>query len=317
LGWKLASVIKGKAHPKILRTYQQERYAIAMRLLAFDKRMVECVCGTNTIANNDNRLTQHDLFTSTLHEENTSASGLTVRYTPNLLVTPEWDTRSTPTRRNLNCLLPFTRPQLAANLIVGARFPSAQVLCQSDSRPWHLQHVMQSMGQWNLIVFGGDISQATQMTRVQGLSVEISNEQRLIHEINQQGDSLVGKVETYLVHSAPRRKVEYMYLPKIFRPFDKTNGYDYWKIFADNDQNSDICGSAYRLYGIGAEGCIILLRPDQHVSFIGTLEDLASVEMILANIVSRVPGSNYRSNEIRKSHDFAINSGDPKVLIRA
>jgi phenol 2-monooxygenase len=139
------------------------------------------------------------------------------------------------------------------------------------------------MGQWHLVVFGVDISDAIQIECVQKLNAGIVNEQEVIHKINQ-GDDVVGKVHTYLVHSAPRNAVDLMDLPKIFRPFDEINGYDYWKVFADNDQYTDTRGAAYEFYGIGGEGCIALLRPDQHVSFVGNLNDLASVEAILANI---------------------------------
>ena len=37
LAWKLVAVLKGRAKPDLLRTYQIERHAIAERLIAFDK----------------------------------------------------------------------------------------------------------------------------------------------------------------------------------------------------------------------------------------------------------------------------------------
>jgi phenol 2-monooxygenase len=69
LGWKLASVIKGRAHPKILRTYQQERHAVVKRLIGFDKSMVEDVCEKNTKVNNEDPLAQHDSLKETLQEK--------------------------------------------------------------------------------------------------------------------------------------------------------------------------------------------------------------------------------------------------------
>ena len=37
LGWKLASVLEGRAPPALLRTYSAERQAIAQGLIDFDK----------------------------------------------------------------------------------------------------------------------------------------------------------------------------------------------------------------------------------------------------------------------------------------
>ena len=37
LGWKLVSVLEGRAKPELLRTYNVERHAIAQRLIDFDK----------------------------------------------------------------------------------------------------------------------------------------------------------------------------------------------------------------------------------------------------------------------------------------
>ncbi|KAJ5115005.1 Monooxygenase FAD-binding [Penicillium alfredii] len=285
LGWKLASVIKGKAHPRILRTYQEERLTIAMRLIAFDKRMVEGVCLKDKFNDQDTSSRLRSLK-ATLREENTSASGLSACYRPSILVTPAWDCRSPSNRRISSPLLPHSRAELAAGLALGVRFPSAQVLCQSDSRPWHLQQLFQSTGQWNLVIFGGDITNSAQMDRVQNLGKALSRDGSVIHRINQEGDGLVGKVAAYLIHSSSRSKLEWTSLPEAFRPFDNTTGYDYWKVFADNQPHCEGRGRAYRFYGISAKGCLVLLRPDQHVAFIASLEDLGGVEMFLANFAS-------------------------------
>lgn len=284
LGWKIASVVKGVSRPAILHTYQDERLAVAMRLIEFDKRMVQGVCGRNSTTPKNGEPLKPNSLKGALEEENSSASGLTVRYRPNILITPTWEYREATMTRASDPLLPHSKSELAANLAVGARFPSAQVLCQSDSRPWHIQQALASTGKWHLLVFGGDISSETQMKRVQDLGLQLSKSKPLIHRMDDSKNE-VGKLEVYLIHSAPRHEIELLELPDIFRPFDRTMGFDYWKVFADNQPYGDGRGFAHQTYGIGREGCLALIRPDQVLALIGALEDFPSVERYFANFI--------------------------------
>ncbi|KAJ5709445.1 hypothetical protein N7493_010779 [Penicillium malachiteum] len=283
LGWKLASVIKGKARPMILRTYQEERLLIAMRLLAFDKRMVEGICGKESDSSMKGLTSISDSLRNTLQEENTSSSGLTARYGPSCLVTPACESER---RRLAGPLLPHSRAELAGNMAIGVRFNNAQVLLQCDSKPYNLQQVLRSTGEWRLLVFGGDISNSAQMKRVQQLGLKLVEEGSIFCKTDPNSADRVGEIEAFLIHCAPRKDVEFMKLPEVFRPFDETMGYDYWRVFADNDPYGEGRGNAHRLYGIGTEGCVVLVRPDQHVAFIGALEDLSAIELFLLNIMT-------------------------------
>jgi phenol 2-monooxygenase len=280
LGWKLALVLKGKAIPRILHTYQQERLPVAERLLAFDSRMCQGICTSSEITKPVNSGGKFIDLTSTLAEENSSASGLGVTYAPGLLVA---SAGTEPTRHTF-CLeghdisLSHSKPWLAQHITLGQRLPSEPVLCQSDYRPWHLQEQLLSTGQWHLIVFGGNIASKVHMARLELLSWRLSQPCSLISRLNQEGQgSLVGTVGVYLVHYAPR-SVEWIDIPEIFRPFDPVTGYDYTKVFVDSQGYPQRPGDAYRRYGIGPEGCMVLLRPDQHVAFIGDLEDAGPLE---------------------------------------
>ena len=64
----------------------------------------------------------------------------------------------------------------------------------------------------------------------------------------------------------------------MFRPFDETLGYDYWKVFADHGEFGMESGLAYEGYGIqGGCGCLVLCRPDQHVAWIGGTGKVAAL----------------------------------------
>ncbi|KAJ5163155.1 Monooxygenase FAD-binding [Penicillium coprophilum] len=289
LGWKLASVIKGKTIPSILHTYQAERGAVARRLIAFDKRMVMGIGEKEP--NSDSTEQKETTLRAILKEENTSESGSRTYYQPSLLVTRTWDDRPTGKRHMLKPMLPYSKTNLATKIALGARLPNVEVLCQSDSRPYHIQRLLRSTGEWYLLILGGDILQKSQMVRLESLGLQLGRTDSLIYRINQQNDS-VGKISTYLVHCAPRNKVELMELPQVFIPFDRKLGYNYWKVFADNEPCSEECGSAHEFYGVSAEGCMVLVRPDQHVAFIGSLEDLPEVESFLGNfMIASVEGT--------------------------
>ncbi|KAJ6189132.1 2-polyprenyl-6-methoxyphenol hydroxylase [Penicillium mononematosum] len=261
LGWKLALVLKGRAIPRVLQTYQEERLPVAERLISFDRRMCQGLCSIPEITTLDISEGKFKDLISTLAEENSSASGLGVTYAPGLLVAAA----GTHAAHRTLCLenqdiSPHSKPYLAQHIILGRRIPSELVLNQSDSRPWHLQEQLLSTGQWHLVVFGGDIANEGQMARVEQLSTKLSQPSSLINRLNRGAqESLAGTVGVYLVHNASE-SVEWIETPAIFRPFNPVTGYDYTKVFVDS-QGYKLSGNAHRRYGIGPEGCMILLRP--------------------------------------------------------
>ncbi|KAI9038226.1 2-polyprenyl-6-methoxyphenol hydroxylase [Aspergillus affinis] len=280
LGWKLASVVKGMATPELLHTYESERRPVGDRLVSFDKQMCRGICTPSKV---DKALTSRGEASPlklSLSEENSSASGLGVTYEPSLLIAgsehrqPVTKTESTH---------PLSKPHLAKGIKVGSRFPSYKVLSQSDSRPWHLQQRLRSTGQWNLVVFGGSIADEGQRDRVEGFAASLSRPDSFFTKINQNiHHSLVGSIAAHLVHSSCHEKVELMELPEIFRPFHPEGGYEYDHVFADDAGYGEGCGHAYESYGIASQGCLVLIRPDQHVAFVGDLEDTAALEAFFA-----------------------------------
>jgi phenol 2-monooxygenase len=75
-----------------------------------------------------------------------------------------------------------------------------------------------------------------------------------------------------------------MSLPDIFHPWSESKGHQYWRIFArDNDAGDDV----YKAFGIDEEvGCAVVVRPDQHIAYIGDLWDLDSVGRYFENILA-------------------------------
>jgi phenol 2-monooxygenase len=73
---------------------------------------------------------------------------------------------------------------------------------------------------------------------------------------------------------------------EVYHPWDRALGWDLWKIFSDDAAEFEPCNSAYEKYGIDKKnGCLVILRPDQHVSFVGRLDQHASVESFFARFM--------------------------------
>lgn len=280
LGWKLASVIKGVAHPNILRTYHEERLPVARRLIEFDKRICRGMLEGEYTFDDDHR--------QALVEENTSMSGLGIAYPPNIVMSKPIMQQQNGVKKHpaVNGHTP-KQPDPVKAIKLGARITSELVLSQSDSQPYQLQRIFQSTGEWNLVVFGGDILVEDQKRRVGNLAAALSSPKSIVQKLRSRSrakNDPVGSVSVYLVHSAARTEVDIWELPELFRPPDEDTGIDYGKVFVDNESYHVGGGKAYEELGIPSRGCILLLRPDQHISFIGDLEDSDHLEHFLESV---------------------------------
>ncbi|KAE8413234.1 FAD binding domain-containing protein [Aspergillus pseudocaelatus] len=271
LGWKLASVIHGVAPPSLLQTYHQERLLTA-------KRICRGILEAENTFDEDHR--------KALVEENTSMSGLGIAYEPNMAM-PKPIGLKTNGAVNGNSSLPM-QPGRFETIRLGAGMPSALVLSHADSQPYELQRIFKSTGEWNLVVFGGNIVKEEQWQRVKNVAAALSSPKSVVQRINARRylnrDKIIGSLVIYLVHSASSIEVDIGNLPDIFRPPDGDTGFDYGKVFVDNKSYHVGGGKAYEEYGISPYGCLALLRPDQHVAFKGDLEDIGELENFLESI---------------------------------
>jgi phenol 2-monooxygenase len=280
LGWKLASVIQGALNPSVLDTYQQERLPVAEQLIRLDRRICRAMCSTRDNQNSLPGIFDED-HRRALEEENSSASGLAVTYSPNSLIT------STICKPDIPHEMSYSSKQyLAEKIRVGARIPSKLVLQQSDSQSRHLQQLFPSTGQWALIIFGGDIANNAQMSRVCNLAESLSCQESYFQRFNKGREvkGNIGPIVVYLLHSACRHSIDLFDLPEIFLPQNESYGIDYSRVLVDNEfYHQPGGGELYESFGIHPEGCMVLIRPDQHVSFLSDLEDFDGLEKFLAS----------------------------------
>lgn len=138
LGWKLAAVLNGRASPSILDTYVTERRKTAEELIEFDKAFTKLFSSKHRVKNG---VSAADAA-ATFKESGRFTAGVATKYSESLLVER----------------VPSTTFETDV-LKLGIRFPSANVVRQSDARSMQLVRAMPSDGRWHIVIFGGDIRQ--------------------------------------------------------------------------------------------------------------------------------------------------------------
>ena len=77
------------------------------------------------------------------------------------------------------------------------------------------------------------------------------------------------------IRSALRGQVEYFDFPDLLRPFVEEFGWDYNRILVDEESYYEGHGNSHEDYGVDkVRGCVVVVRPDQHVVWIGGLGDV-------------------------------------------
>lgn len=172
-----------------------------------------------------------------------------------------------------NKTLRVTSTQVLANGIeVGKRIPSYKVLNQSDARPSHLQELLPSNGRWRIITFAGDVTDSTQADKLKNLGERMERPESFLKRFTPSAGRYDDIFEVLVVHKAPRHKVTVFDFPEVFRPYDAVDGLDYWKIFVDDESYHEGHGQIYENLQIDPEGCVVVIRPDQYVSYIGPMD---------------------------------------------
>lgn len=162
---------------------------------------------------------------------------------------------------------------LAPSIKVGQRIPSVKVLNQSDARPSHFQELLKSNGRWRVVIFPGDIRNAQQRTKLGQLGQRLAQPDSFLQRFTPAGSHYDAVFELLAVHAAPRTETTIFDFPEVFHPYDKLEGWDYWKIFVDDQSYHEGHGHLYQTYGIDpAVGCAVILRPDQYVSYVGPMD---------------------------------------------
>ncbi|KAI9712178.1 MAG: hypothetical protein M1828_001739 [Chrysothrix sp. TS-e1954] len=271
LAWKIGLVVTGKAMPTILETYESERRPIARELIAFDHHYSRLFSSTLTRGPTDNRGISETALKDAFEKGNLFASGIAVDYGASLLIAK----CSLPHDQATKDKQIISKQGLATGLPTGMRFGSTKVLNQSDARPWHFAEKLNSDGRFRVVLFAGCIVDKAQHARVKAFCHHL---QLVVRKYTPATLRINQVIQVLTIHSAPRCSVDIFDFPELLRPFDESLGWEYNQIFVDDESYHEGHGEAYEYYGVDSQsGCAVIVRPDQHVAYIGSLEDTEDI----------------------------------------
>ncbi|KAI3318919.1 FAD binding domain-containing protein [Xylariaceae sp. AK1471] len=290
LGWKIGLVCKKILRRDILSTYEYERKQIAKELIAFDHKFSRLFSGRPAKNIMDETGVSMEEFSKAFNMSHMFTSGIGVNYKPSALVAkpPEQRIVKGDSEVEREQIIAASQAQsnlsLATNCKPGMRFPSLQVVAQCDARPWQLHHKMPSDGRFRLVVFAGDILRPKRQRLVNDLGVWLSTDVLPRYPqiaLSPGSDPHSGTtkfktdrdpsiIDVLLIHTAKRAEVEILRdLHEVYHPFDFRLGWDYDRVFVDEESYHDGHGRAYEGYGVDPDrGALVIVRPDGYVGLV-------------------------------------------------
>lgn len=196
IGWKLAHVLQGRSSPDLLNTYVQERQQVAADLIDFDRAFVKAFS-----SNADKGNSSTEQFKEHFIKAGQYTAGLTARY---------GDSQITNSKGSIE--------SLAANLVVGMRFPSAQVVRFCDAKAMQLVKALPSDGRWRIIIFGGDITESANFARLEELGAYLYSPAGPVNNYTPASADVDSFIESIVVLSGQRIKIKQSQIPDCFSP---------------------------------------------------------------------------------------------------
>jgi len=268
LGWKLASVLRGLSAPDLLNSYSAERRAIAKELIDFDREFARMFSAAPKCA------------------DDPTGDGVDPAEFKNYFVRQGRFTAGTATRYEFSMITAVsTHQHLAHGFQIGTRFHSAPVIRLSDTRPVQLSHCFKADGRWRVVALVGKEDAVTPGSRWRNLChFLISDPNSPIVRYTGEGADIDSVIDVRAVFQWGHRDVTIEQLPELLRPRKGRLGLkDYEKAFcAKPNSPYDL----FALRGIDSEqGCVIIIRPDQHVAGVLPIEDHGGLSTFFARVM--------------------------------
>jgi phenol 2-monooxygenase len=248
LGWKLVSVLQGRAAPEILETYSAERHSVAHDLIEFDREWARIMSERPKAGEGGGA--EAPKFQQYFIQHGRYTAGMSVTYAPSV----------------------FTRnagwQHLAGGFEIGTRFHSAPVVRLADAKPMELGHTIAADTRWRLFAFGPAQDPLAGTSEITALCDFLANAPaspvRRYTSAGHDPDSLIDLRAVFQHHV---HDLNLASLPPFLLPRKGTLGLiDYEKVFCTSPKpGADI----FDLRGIDrAQGCMVIVRPDQYVAHV-------------------------------------------------
>jgi len=255
IGWKLAAVLQGRSPANMLHTYSAERQAVAKELINFDREWAAMLSSgaSNDPAAVQKYFVQHGRYTA----------GTATQYKP---APDKWSLTGEATHQSL-----------ATGLQIGMRFHSSPVVRISDGRHLQLGETLLADGRWRLLAFAGVDDTAQPGSPIAKLCQFLSDSpESPIKRFTPAGADVDSVVDVRAVFQQSHQLLDLTAMPGLLFPPKGCLGLrDYEKAFCALDaENQNI----YAQRGISrAEGCLVVVRPDQYIAHVLPLNDTTAV----------------------------------------
>jgi phenol 2-monooxygenase len=266
LGWKLAAVLTGVAQPALLHTYSEERQAVALQLIDFDRefsRLFSARAGKSR--DGERSEPDQEEFEQYFIAQGRFTAGVATRYAPSMITAEP------------------TFEHLARGLPVGMRFHSAPVIRLADAKPLHLGHVACADGAWRLYIFADRTDPTGAGSRAGDLCEFLATEGSPVRRFTPAGAEPDAVIDVRAIFQQSHHELSVERMPPILLPRKgKFSLVDYEKVFCPDPDAGDI----FDLREIDRDaGCMVLVRPDQYVSNILPLDDREGLARFLSGIL--------------------------------
>ena len=264
LGWKLAHVLQGKANPKLLATYATERRKVAQHLINADKELSKLVA-TRPAASDTSEKARVDTaeIEAFMKRQSGFVSGTSIGYFPSYICTGQ------------------DNQHLAPGFKIGQRFHSALATRVADGRHQHLGHLVKADGRWRIFLFAGAEDPTDQAsTAYQFVDFLSDGLTSPVVKYTPEGADLDSVIDTYAVFQQSNLSMHDLH-GFLWPAKGKYGLRDYEKVFHGQNGND-----VFDLRGINRDqGCIVVVRPDQHVANILPVSDHARLSAFFDNFM--------------------------------
>ncbi|KAF5334575.1 hypothetical protein D9758_018362 [Tetrapyrgos nigripes] len=250
LAWKLTYVLRKWANPKLLDTYEMERRQFALDLIFFDKKYVAMF---ESMAKSGKGIDP------VLHAKMVQAfglfkNGIGIHYGHSMIVSND-------------------HQYLAANVVIGKRFPPELVLIARDDKVVQIHDILPSDTRFKVLIFTGDLYEGGKREVLKALGERLLKG-KLSMERSYPGRNTIETmkmVDTFTIVKGSKGEVNYKDVPQSL--------WTHWtRVFIDDiDITGEFGGKAYANLGIGDEGAIVVVRPDGYVGMVTSLSDAEGV----------------------------------------
>jgi phenol 2-monooxygenase (NADPH) len=266
LGWKLASVLQGRARPELLHTYSAERQKVAQQLIDFDREFAKMFSAHPTEeAGEAGEGVDPEKFQQYFIIQGRFTAGVATKYEPSMITAePLFE-------------------QLAAGFPVGMRFHSATVTRLADAKRVHLGHVARADEAWRLYIFADKAAPTGPTSHFRDLCDYLASPASPITRCTLKGADPDSVIDVRAIFQQGHRELEVDELPAILLPRKGDFGLlDYEKAFCPDPEAENI----FDLRGINRDtGCIVVVRPDQYVADILPLHGHQALADFFAGIL--------------------------------